>query len=94
MVLGTSLGSFEVSRAVLARLGRVWDAIWVRLGVSEGVYLPRAPGHLRLTEVFHQELVAARRLIHHRHPQGRCLVMHAPPAVYKLQSALMHQRTR
>ena len=32
------LGCLEQSWRVLARLGRIWGAIWVRLGASEGVW--------------------------------------------------------
>ena len=36
-VLGASLRSLGVSGAASARLGCIWDVLWVRLGVSQGV---------------------------------------------------------
>ena len=59
--------------------------------VPERVNLPSAARQLHLAEVLHEELVPPGRLIDHGHPQGRGLVVHAPPAVDELEAALVHQ---
>mmetsp|Transcript_4977 Transcript_4977/g.11401 ORF Transcript_4977/g.11401 Transcript_4977/m.11401 type:complete len:308 (+) Transcript_4977:2291-3214(+) len=56
----------------------------LRVRVAEGVDLPRRARRRVGAEVLKDELVAARRLVDHRRPQRRGLVVHAPAAVGEL----------
>ena len=66
----------------------------LRVRVAKRVDLPRRAWRGVGAEVLEDELVAARGLVHHRRPQRRRLVVHAPRAVGELELLVLDELRR
>ena len=71
------------------RLGGQEPGLGVR--VAKGVDLPRAPWIRLAPKGLEEPLVASGRLVDHRRPERRRLVVHAPAAVDELELSAFHK---